>query len=102
MTCDTRPVKILTGADRTPLRLAWLRGEWYIAAVAPIAQLDRASDYGSEGWGFESSWARHLLRPACGGSLLSGTFRCAEDRDDSAAHPGTVDPAEQADEKDGK
>jgi hypothetical protein len=24
---------------------------------APIAQLDRASDYGSEGWGFKSSWA---------------------------------------------
>src|SRR5262245_10204829 len=24
----------------------------------PIAQLDRASDYGSEGWGFKSSWAR--------------------------------------------
>ena len=23
-----------------------------------MAQLDRASDYGSEGWGFESSWAR--------------------------------------------
>ena len=30
-------------------------------ACAPIAQLDRASDYGSEGWGFESSWARHLF-----------------------------------------
>jgi hypothetical protein len=27
---------------------------------APIAQLDRASDYGSEGWGFESSWAYHM------------------------------------------
>ena len=25
---------------------------------APIAQLDRASDYGSEGWRFESFWAR--------------------------------------------
>jgi hypothetical protein len=24
---------------------------------APIAQMDRASDYGSEGWGFNSSWA---------------------------------------------
>ena len=23
-----------------------------------MAQLDRASDYGSEGWGFESFWAR--------------------------------------------
>ena len=27
---------------------------------APIAQLDRASDFGSEGWGFESLWA-HLI-----------------------------------------
>ena len=26
---------------------------------APVAQLDRASDYGSEGLGFESSRARH-------------------------------------------
>ncbi len=24
---------------------------------APIAQLDRALDYGSRGWGFESLWA---------------------------------------------
>ena len=28
---------------------------------APIAQLDRASDYGSEGWGFNSSWAYFVL-----------------------------------------
>ena len=28
-------------------------------AFAPVAQLDRASDYGSEGRGFESSRARH-------------------------------------------
>jgi hypothetical protein len=28
---------------------------------APVAQLDRASDYGSGGWGFESSRARHLF-----------------------------------------
>ncbi len=26
--------------------------------LAPVAQLDRASDFGSEGWGFESSRAR--------------------------------------------
>src|SRR5262249_37617890 len=30
---------------------------------APIAQLDRASDYGSGGWGFESSWAHHFPEP---------------------------------------
>ncbi len=28
---------------------------------APVAQLDRASDYGSEGWGFESSRAYQLI-----------------------------------------
>ena len=26
---------------------------------APVAQLDRVSDYESEGWGFESLWAHH-------------------------------------------
>ena len=30
---------------------------------APVAQLDRASDYGSEGQGFEFSRARHSLEP---------------------------------------
>ncbi len=29
-----------------------------------MAQLDRASDYGSEGWGFESSWTRHKFKSA--------------------------------------
>ena len=28
---------------------------------APIAQLDRAFDYGSKGCGFDSCWARHLF-----------------------------------------
>ena len=27
--------------------------------TVPVAQLDRASDFGSEGWGFESLQARH-------------------------------------------
>src|SRR5689334_146491 len=36
-----------------------------VTAVAPIAQLDRASDYGSEGWGFNSSWAHHFLPAGC-------------------------------------
>jgi hypothetical protein len=30
-------------------------------AVVPVAQLDRASDFGSEGWGFESLQARIKL-----------------------------------------
>ena len=28
---------------------------------APLAQLDRASDYGSEGCGFDSCMARHFI-----------------------------------------
>ena len=31
-----------------------------VYGVAPVAQLDRASDYGSEGWGFDSLQARHF------------------------------------------
>ncbi len=27
--------------------------------LAPIAQLDRASDFESEGWGFDSLWVHH-------------------------------------------
>ncbi len=30
--------------------------------IAPIAQLDRASDYESAGRGFESSWARFEIK----------------------------------------
>jgi hypothetical protein len=30
----------------------------FTASQAPVAQLDRASDYGSEGYGFESFRAR--------------------------------------------
>ena len=29
---------------------------------APIAQLDRAFDYGSKGCGFDSYWARHFIK----------------------------------------
>ena len=32
-----------------------------VPPIAPIAQLDRALDYGSRGWGFESSWAHKDL-----------------------------------------
>jgi hypothetical protein len=32
---------------------------------APVAQLDRASDYGSEGWGFESLRARRVAKSPC-------------------------------------
>ena len=33
-----------------------------VKSYVPVAQLDRASDYGSEGWGFESLQARQLLK----------------------------------------
>jgi hypothetical protein len=44
---------------------------------APIAQLDRASDYESVGRGFESSWARHFLPPydfLAESTLITTTF----------------------------
>ena len=49
----------------------WLRsptvgpvpGDSYTRIAALVAQLDRASDYGSEGWGFESLRARHPHKP---------------------------------------
>ncbi len=42
---------------------------------APIAQLDRASDYESAGRGFESSWARHFPFWRCREStLITTTF----------------------------
>jgi hypothetical protein len=37
-------------------------GLWDFKLV-PVAQPDRASDFGSEGWGFESLQARHFLVP---------------------------------------
>ena len=50
-------------SSRQPTHPALFRA----ARQAPVAQLDRAPDYGSGGWEFESSRARHLLgkgRPA--------------------------------------
>ena len=34
------------------------------AECAPVAQLDRASDFESEGWGFKSLQARQLIATA--------------------------------------
>src|SRR5467141_1694667 len=33
------------------------------SAHGPVAQLDRASDFGSEGWGFDSLRGRHFSAP---------------------------------------
>src|SRR3982074_3089863 len=35
------------------------------SADGPVAQLDRASDFGSEGWGFDSLRGRHFENQAC-------------------------------------
>src|SRR6202034_514819 len=34
---------------------------WQTVRKASVAQLDRASDFGSEGWGFESLPMHHLI-----------------------------------------
>ena len=49
--------KTCTGGSNPPLS-APNRAEDLLTTRAPIAQLDRASVYGTEGWKFESSWAR--------------------------------------------
>ena len=46
---------ILLSLQKSLTFVRWSVNCWLIDA--PIAQLDRASDYGSEGWGFKSSWA---------------------------------------------
>ena len=38
-------------------------GAVIIIFLAPIAQLDRAQPCGGCGWGFESLWARILIKP---------------------------------------
>ena len=39
-------------------------GTGILLILAPVAQLDRASDYGSGGWGFESLRACFLNQPS--------------------------------------
>ena len=47
--------------------------------VAPVAQLDRALDYGSKGWGFDSSRAHDGTKPASPGEGRDGAVdRAAE------------------------
>ena len=44
------------------IRVSYLNYLNYLVNLsAPIAQLDRAPDYGSGGLGFESLWVRHLF-----------------------------------------
>ena len=54
--------QVRTGDSQSSSRGSNPRSATTISIKAPIAQLDRASDYGSEGWGLKSSWA-HLYYP---------------------------------------
>jgi hypothetical protein len=47
------------------------------ALSAPIAQLDRASDYESEGRAFESLWARHKINDLAAFTAILGTPKTA-------------------------
>ncbi len=70
------------GTENGAPRMVWRRSRMTTAvklasACAPVAQLDRASDYESEGQRFESSRAYFILkelRP----DLASGLFCCGE------------------------
>ena len=48
---------------RPPFGLAKFSFSSFRLGSVPVAQPDRASDFGSEGWGFESLQARHSKRP---------------------------------------
>ena len=52
---------------QTPKLAIFIFGAWNLGFgifnLVPVAQPDRASDFGSEGWGFESLQARHSLVP---------------------------------------
>src|SRR5437588_12321000 len=65
--------------DRTDLS-GFAKMNTYLACYAPLAQLDRASDYESEGREFESLRARHLINhlpfllPSCLYHCCCGCF----------------------------
>ena len=54
---------------QTPKRLILSFGVWNLGfgiyKIVPVAQPDRASDFGSEGWGFESLQARFVGLDDC-------------------------------------
>src|SRR2546421_12315689 len=47
---------------QTPNNHLYLNPGFWDFKLVPVAQPDRASDFGSEGWGFESLQARHIPR----------------------------------------
>src|SRR3982074_3651306 len=46
------------------------------SADGPVAQLDRASDFGSEGWGFDSLRGHHSKKPIRRSCTHSGKRSC--------------------------
>src|SRR4051794_22507313 len=56
------------GFESRPLRSS---RDATVVAQAPVAQLDRASVYGTEGQGFESLLARRVKPLRCGGFAVS-------------------------------
>ena len=57
--CRVGVVLIISKLDQTSEELIKFEQILQKLRYAPVAQLDRVSDYGSEGQGFESSRARH-------------------------------------------
>ena len=53
-------------------------GAGNVSPAALVAQLDRASDYGSEGWGFESLRARHIIAVQKAEADPSGSAFCLQ------------------------
>jgi hypothetical protein len=57
--------EVLNPKNQTP-KLTIFIGAWNLGFgifnLVPVAQPDRASDFGSEGWGFESLQARTSLK----------------------------------------
>lgn len=71
-----------------------------INQCAPLAQLDRASDYGSEGWGFESLRAHHPQigpSPRTGAVLVVGGARLGSPCAPRAPERPTIDQRHQMD-----
>ena|SRR5437773_8066615 len=69
------PAQPLHSSPMRRRRHAWLTTSGPISTrlipLAPIAQLDRASDYGSEGREFESLWAHSVVQALTDGQELA-------------------------------
>ncbi len=89
---ETRCSRTLRGQERASLpKDGWTTVETTLEflALALVAQLDRASDYGSEGWGFEYLRARYITAGQRPPKRRDSTGRAVEtSRVDTEAHVG--------------